>query len=179
MPAWMECIDLFERIREEMLFEAVETLRGEMSAGRIGFAGRLVTLPDSSPDAERDIYVIRRLVAHEAEIRAMYEKEIIGKDPAKEVKDPSKVERLEGLRKFLLSLTQITVLMRYSAALGAASERSGKYAKEKDLSKVIRLALGDDKDTREALAFTLENKKMAKEGVISEVERKAIELGLS
>ncbi len=174
VAAWMQCEDMLNKIREELILEAVDTLHAEAAAGRIDIKGNVVTTPDKSGDLERDMFVINNLLEHESEMREKYTMYITEKESSGEL-DAYAVGRIEELKKFLLALTEITTLMHYSHQVNAWIEDARKLSSMDDPVKIIAATMAHNEPRIELLAFVLKRKAFVKEEVLTDEERGILE----
>ncbi len=114
IPAWLYCQDILLSIKEELIAEALDTLDAEIREKRIDIQGEMVTAQEGSEDIEKKMFVIGKLREQADGIRERYKSYMSIPDSAKAKLDPGFVSRLESMRKFLLAVTQISMLMDYS-----------------------------------------------------------------
>jgi hypothetical protein len=93
--------------------------------------------------------------------------------------DPAVVERVEDLKRFLMALTQISMLMNYGRVLNAIADATGRFAGKGDRSEIIRLSIGGHEEAKEALRFALDSKTIRKEEIINGVEREVLERAIA
>ena len=173
IPAWMMCSELLIRLKDEFTLEATEVLEREIKAGRLRFTGKLITLPESAGNMERDIYIINHLLHDENEIRHRYAKYMVESTKGA-IEDAKVIERVEELKRFLMALTQISMLMRYGGALGVLANECGRFAGKSDAAEVLVLAVGGREETVEAIAFALDSGTVKREAVLTEDERQIL-----
>ena len=159
VPTWLYCQDILLSIKEELVAEALDTLEQEIKEKRIDIQGSMVTAQEGSEDVEKKMFVIDNLRHRADEIRERYKSYMSIKDSDKAKLDPEFVGRLESMRKFLLAVTQISMLMDYSDIFNewaSSMDRGPKGVKPADL-----LASTIDEDgRREAMEFAAGSKKI-------------------
>ncbi|MGC8537937.1 MAG: hypothetical protein ACP5MZ_03060 [Candidatus Micrarchaeia archaeon] len=159
LPTWLYCQDILLSIKEELVAEALDTLEQEIKEKRIDIQGSMVTAQEGSEDIEKKMFVIDNLRHRADEIRERYKSYMSIKDSDKANLDPEFVGRLESMKKFLLAVTQISLLMDYSDIFdewASSIDHSPKGVKPADL-----LASTVDEDgRREALEFAAGSKKI-------------------
>ena len=170
------CGDILTRLKDFMAAEAIETMAVEVEDGRAGISGRVATLPEESEETERYLLVIGEMLSHQGEIIAQYREDMRRLENG-EIEDPKVLERAEELRRFLLALSKISVLMRFSSVFGRWTEDAGRLMKAKDIREIILATLsGEDRES--ALEFALSMKKLVEEGVLTVEERMELERAL-
>ncbi len=151
-PAWMLCEDMITRLKDELILEAIDMLHEELKAGRVDISGYVSLLPDKPDELQKDMYIIGNLVQRESEIEAMYGPLIAN---APNEKDPRKVERMEGLRKFMLSVRAISTLMRLSEVAGEWAQSTGRYSRYVNIGEILSRSMQEDGARCELVDFVL------------------------
>lgn len=160
-PAWMECTSILNKIKAELMTEAMEELDSQVKRRNIDVKGSLITLPDRPEDTEMKMFVIRRLVSEADRIREMY-----GRDAASDPGSSAEVERRERARIFLLGVEKIVMLVRYESMIDPWSYEVGKMADMSDPADIFRrTATGTDR--MELIEFVLGSKVMERESVLT------------
>lgn len=179
VPAWMLCEDLITRMKDELVLEAIDILHEEMKANRIDISGYVSLLPDKPNEMQRDMYIINNLVQRQPEIMEQYRPFL--ESGAKET-DPQKVERIEELKKFMLSVQAISTLMRLSSVASMWADDTGKYSALGDQAQIIARTASMAEDRLEVLDFVLTSPRFAKSEALTSAEteilkkaRKALE----
>ncbi len=165
-PAWLLCQDILIRGKEELVSEAIETLDGEMKGKRMDIIGDLVTASEETGGIERKLFIINNIMEHERDIWEKYNASIDALETRPESMSPKTVERIEELKKFLLAITQISMLMKYSRVLDQWFEDIGLHFKEKDPVKIFSDTINGE-HRLEALQFLTTSKRMAAERLFS------------
>ena len=157
--AWMICEDIITRLKDELILEAVDILHDEIRAKRIDITGYVALLPDKSNELQRDMYIIGNLLEREPEVIEQYMPFI---DGVENESDPKKVERIEELRKFMLSVKAISTLMRLSEIAKVWAEDTGRFSSSNDPEEIILNTVRMDEDRVEVLDFVLSSAKFSK-----------------
>ena len=164
VPSWMTCEDMITRIKDELILEAIDILHDEMKAGRMDMRGYVSLLPDKSDEIQRDMYMISNLMRSEAEILEKYKPYFAGKaDEA----DPARVESVESLKKFVLSVQAISILMRLSEVAGRWADDTGKYSGIKEPERIMLNTARMAEERIELLDFVLSSSKFGKSEVLT------------
>ncbi len=168
MPPWMLCQEILVKSKNELVLEAIDALHREADAKRIDITGSTIKIEGKDNDIDRDIFVINNLLAQENEIRERYGKYIDRADRGEE-KDPAVIERVIELRKFLLSLTEIHLSMKYAKVFDRWVLDVGSAASLEDPKKIIAETAKADAERIDALEFVIEDRKFMKnEGLSNE-----------
>ncbi|EQD48772.1 hypothetical protein B2A_07856 [mine drainage metagenome] len=159
VPTWLYCQDILLSIKEELIAEALDTLNNEIAEHRIDIQGSMVTAQEGSEDIEKKMFVIENLRHKADEIRDQYKSYLRIPEHEKTNLDPDLVGRLESMKKFLLAVTQITMLMDYSEVFDEWARDMGHGAKG---SKPIDLLIStmDHGQRCEALEFASKRHKV-------------------
>ncbi len=167
---WMLCEDMLTRLKDELILEALDILHGEMEAGRIDIKGYSALLPDKSDEMQKDMYLINNLRLREAEIREQY---ALYLDGTREW-DPEVMQRVEGLRKFVLSVNAISMLMKFSDISGEWAEDTGRFSREGDFKAVLIGSMKMSPDRVEVAEFAVSSRKFTDSGALSGSEMEAL-----
>lgn len=166
----MLCEDMLTRLKDELILEALDILHGEMEAGRIDIKGYTALLPDKSDEMQRDMYLINNLRLREAEIREQYAPYL---DGTREW-DQEVMQRIDGLRKFVLSVNAISMLMKFSDISGEWADDTGRFSREVDLKAVLVGSMKMSADRMEVAEFVVSSRKFGDSGALSAPEMKAL-----
>jgi hypothetical protein len=169
LPAWLICEDIFNKIKTELITQAMETLHAAIDSKAIEINGSLVNLPDKPSDTEMDMFIINKLLEQRESIIENYQK-YLEEEKSGEM-TPQKVQRNERLKKFLLTVEQIGMLMHYSEIFNAWITDIAEQISAKDPSDVIKNTLKDNDERINLLNYVLKNKKMESEQILSQHER--------
>lgn len=175
IPAWLLCEDMFNKIKTELITEAMDTLQEAVDSKAIEISGSLVSLPDKPSDTEMRMFIINRLIEQREGIAERYRGQLQSEGSSA---DPKKVQQLERLKKFLLAVEQISMLMQYSRIFDPWINEVGMQAAVKDPSQVIKNTIKGDEKKIEVLQYVLRSAKMEKEEILTKRERKIIEESL-
>lgn len=176
-PAWMQCEDIFNRIRTELITEAMDVLQDVIDSKAIGVEGSLISLPEKPSDTEMRMFIINNIIKRKDEIIQKYSN-YLENDSIKET-NPFKVEQRERLRRFLLSIEQISLLMQYSTVIASWMHDMSMQVMANDPSEVIKGTMPGEELRREILRYVVASRKMEKERIFSEEERKILKKSIS
>ncbi len=167
VPSWMACEDMITRMKDELILEAIDILHEEIKAGRVDIRGYTSLLPDKPDEMQRDMYIIGNLVQRKEEILEKYRPYFEGRY---EEADPAKVEGIEALKKFVLSVQAIAMLMRLSEIAERWADDTGKYSDIKGLEKIMLNTARMADERKELLDFVLSSSKFGKSEALTENE---------
>ncbi len=165
----MVCTNLLNKIKSELVTEAMEELDNQISKRNIDVKGTLITLPERPEETDMKMFIIRKLVSEVGKIRELYS------DLAKSDSNDSKiVEQRERSRIFLLGVEKIVLLMHYESMIDSWSYDVGKMAGLNDAVEVMKGTL-ENPEREELIRFVLGSNKMIEEKVLSDDERDILE----
>jgi hypothetical protein len=176
IPAWLMCEDILNKIKTELITQAMDKLQEAIDSKAIEVNGSLVTVPDKPSDTEMKMFIINKLIEEHPKIMEKY-KGHLSEDA--EEKDPTKVQQRERLKKFLLTVEQISNLMQYSHVFDPWMHDVAIQVLLKDPAEVIRKTINDDESRIDVLKYVLNNKKMEKEEILTKKEYKILKKGSS
>lgn len=171
IPAWLLCEDILNKIKTELITEAMDTLQEAINSKAIEISGSLVTLPDKPSETEMNMFIINKLLDEKDKIIEQYSGYLA--DESADT-DPKKVEQKERLRKFLFAVEQISKLMEYSHLFDPWMTDVGMQITIKDPSEIIKITMHGNEARMEVLKYVLNSKKIEKEEILSENERKIL-----
>lgn len=178
IPAWLTCEEIINKIRTELITQAMDTLDEAVAAKAIEVKGSLINLPDKSSETEMKMFVIRNLIDEKEKIAEMYKSYLSDIDAGNTTQ--AKLEQKERLEKFLLYVEKISVLMDYSNVIEQWIHDIGMEVSENDPSLIIKKSIAKEKLRKEILGYVLKNKTMIKEEVLDsremEIIRKAVQM---
>ncbi len=166
VPAWMLCEDIITRIKDELVLEAIDIVHENMDAGRMDISGYVPLLPDKPNEMQRDMFIINNLIEKENEIADKYRPYI----EEKNVSDPAKLKRIEELRKFMLSLSAISMLMRFSKVAESWSNDIGMHSAVNDMKSIIVKTLAAADERMEILGYVLSSSRFARSEALKKNE---------
>lgn len=169
-PAWMICEDIFNRLKTELITEAMDALQEAINAKVIEIKGSLITLPDKPSDTEMNMFVINRLLQEKEKIIEMYGNYKIDDQDA----SADKIKQKERLEKFLLYVEKISMLMEYSNVLELWMNDINKEITEKNESIIIKMTMEKVDSRSKILNYIMKSKTIEKEEVISKEEREML-----
>lgn len=122
-----------------------------------------------------DLFIINRLLDEKEKLIETYSSYIAEKESRKEELTPQIIERIERLKKFLLSIEKISMLMGYSNALDQWINDVGMEVMVNDQSEIMAKSCAGNPVRAEILDYMLKNETMKKEEVFTESERAVLE----
>lgn len=167
MPAWIICEDILIKIKEELILEAVDVLKKEISNKSIEIDGKFITTPDKPSETGQDMFIIYNLLSREEEIRSRYQGYINELEKGKNNLDYSLLTRIEDLKKFLLSLTQLAILMNFAKVLELWINDVTKEMRIKEPSGILVKTINQDPQRIDALRFILNSTTFAKSNILA------------
>ena len=105
MPAWMIAEEILSKAERILMESALELLRSQIKSGTIKVDGTFVPSSEASGEAERDLFLMEKLIADEENLYHRYQNLVSSVESGKE-QDMHIVERMEEIKKFLLSVSQ-------------------------------------------------------------------------
>lgn len=166
VPAWMACEDMITRLKEELILEAIDILHRELEAGNVDITGYVPALQDRPEQIQKDIYIISNLRMREAQILDQYVPLLEKNDE----KDPKKLQRIEDLRKFVMSVRAISTLMRFSDIAKDWAESTGRYSNLRDAEQILIKTMNAADEREEVLEFALSSSKFMKSDALNPEE---------
>ena len=167
-PAWMVCTDLLNKIKSELVTEAMEELDSQVAKKNIDIKGALITLPERPEETDMKMFVIRKLVSEAGKIREMYAEAAMSDNDSREV------ERRERSRIFLLGVERIVLLMHYESMIDSWSYDVGRMVGAKNAVEIIR-DTAESAERKDLVWFVLRNKTMIRENALTGDERSILE----
>ncbi|MDE1870876.1 MAG: hypothetical protein KGI06_01400 [Candidatus Micrarchaeota archaeon] len=171
IPAWLVCEDIFNKIKTELITQAMETLQDAIDSRAIEVNGSLVTLPDKPSDTDMKMFIINRIMEDKDGIAERYREYLSEKGTS----DPKKVQQVERLKKFLLAIEQISMLMSYSKLFDEWMHDIAMQVTAKEPQDAITATLKGNETRMEVLAYVLGNAKIGSEEILTESERSILE----
>ncbi len=169
MAPWMHCQEILVKAKNELILEAIDALHREADAKRIEIQGSTMKIEGKNNDIDRDMFVINNLLAQEEEIRRRYNEPISRVEHGLE-KDPVVVERTNELGKFLLSLTEIHMTMKYARVFDQWVLDIGNTSKLDDPAGIIAETAKRNVERIDALDFIIGDRSFMKNEGLSESE---------
>lgn len=169
---WLIAQDMFTKVKDELVLEAIDILHEQVEKKRISIEGYTVTLPDQQADVDRDIFILNKILAEAGNIRSQYS-EYMKDSAAAGEKDARLIERIEELRKLLLAISEIEMLMSMSDAAKDMIELVSMHVTESDVAEVIAKAASESHNTAmiELMKYIQGSKRFAKACVFDDAER--------
>ncbi len=164
--AWLLCEDLLVRIRDEFASEAIDLLDREIKSGNIAINGEVSSAPEQDREYEKKMMVIGNLLKEKGELRTKYSKYV--EDNGEN--NPKMLERVESLRKFLLSVESISILIGYVNEIDAWIKEVSGEVKAQSVSDILSSTHGVSAERKEILRRVLTKKKFIDDRIISKEE---------
>jgi len=172
IPAWLICEDIFNKLKTELITQAMDTLQIAIDAKAIEITGNLVTLPDKPSETEMQLFIINKLIEQKESIIERYGHYLFEEENGP--LDANKIEQKERLKKFLLAVEQIDALMQYSKVFDAWINDAAMQVTEKDPSEIVKITAHGDEARLGVLDYVLKNKKIEKEEVLTAREHEIL-----
>ncbi|MEM0201054.1 MAG: hypothetical protein QXD23_01480 [Candidatus Micrarchaeaceae archaeon] len=172
IPKWMIAQEILIKAKNELILEAIDTLHKEVKENRLQINGNVIKLPDKSSEIEMDMLIINNLLEQEQQIVKNYGKFIKEKEDSE--KDPLIVERINELKKFLMSVTQIKILMNFAKTIDEWVLDFANSMNINNVPKIISETAKRNVERIELLSFIIDNKKFYANEALNEEEIKNI-----
>ncbi len=176
IPAWLVCEDILNRIKAELITQAMDVLQEAINSKAIEVNGSLVTLPDRPSDTDMYMFIINKLIEEKGNIIDRY-RSYLSNDGINQ--NPDNVQRRERLKKFLLSVEQISLLMQYSQVFNTWIHDVALQINATDPSDVIKNTLRENEPRMDVLNYVLNNKKIENEHILTEKEREILKSSIT
>ena len=168
LPAWMVCDAIISKMRDELLSRAVSVMHEQISKKRISLEGHMPAMSEEGGEKEKDAFLLSQIVKEHENIERQF-----GEHLESASLGSADVARIDELQKFLLELRQIVMLDDYSKACEAWMADAEKELRESDAARVLAKTMAKEPGKRrEVLDFVLKDRKLARDGVFSESERR-------
>ena len=178
MPAWMLCQEILIKAKNELILEAIDALHRETDAKRIDVKGYTLKIEGKNSDVDRDMFIINNLLAQEEDIRGRYAESIARAENGHE-KNPAIIERISELKKFLLSLTEIHMTMKYAKVLDRWVPDIGSAAMLDDPAKILSETAKKNTERIDVLEFVINDRAFMKNEGLSNEEMELVRQAFS
>lgn len=179
VQAWILCMDLLIKVKNELIAEAMELLHREMEAKRISMQGSFMPMSEGESEAERDMFLIQNLLAQEHEIMGKYGTYLV-EMPKREKIDEDKIRSADELRKFLMALNRMSRLMRYSRIFDEWASDASYEVRQASVSSILEKTIAvHGSSRREALEFAMKDEELVVSGVLADDEKRMLNTVLS
>ncbi len=172
IPAWMFCTELLNKIKVEMVNEALDVLDAEIERKSISISGSTIELPDKPNETETKLFVIGKILENADDMQERYmrqAREIRLKDQL----DSNQIIAAERAEHFALSIEMIKERMKFSRIAEQWINDVSMHVEEKTPNAILK-ATANSKERIDLLHFISESSIIRDEDVLTEVEIKAI-----
>lgn len=163
-------MELLTRAKAEFVTQAIETLHKEVQNKNIDIKGYTMAPPETSNEAEREEVVLNKITEEYGRIRETYDSYASEKESMGDGMDSAMIERMESLRKFLLSLEKISILMHYGRACDEWMHDVAMEVRTENPAEILSKTMPVDKIRGEIVDFILNNREMAKNEIFTKAE---------
>ncbi len=174
---WILCQEVLVKAKNELILEAIDALHREIAANRMEVNGEIVKIEGKDNDVDKELFIISNLLQQEPKIREQYAAYIKHAEEG-QITDAGIMERVQELKKFLLSLTEIHILMSFVRVF---DEWLADFSGTMDLNslpEIIARTAKSNSSRIDALEFIIEDKAFMKNEAVSENEMEAIRTAL-
>lgn len=175
--AWLLCEVILNSARNELITEAMDALNEEIKAKNIEIKGSLINLPDKPSDTDMNMFIINKILEEYQSMKERYSSYLSESNNTNP--DPKMIERIEKLRKFLLSVEKIHLLMSYSHVVETWINDVSMDPNLADPVKLLANTMETDTTRPEIVEFMLKSKVVTKEKVFTKEERRVLEEALN
>lgn len=165
----MVCEDLLIRIEAELMSEALDLLHEEVKVGRVKVDGNLVTASEQTSQAENDLFILNKLIEDEGNLRLRYANLVKAVEEGQET-NPDVVSRLEEVKRFLLTVSQISMTVAYAKVFSQWFNDAASQIRTQNPAEVLYNTAKVNSERREALEFVVNSKAFTKSEVLNERE---------
>lgn len=158
MPAWMIAEEILSKAERILMESALELLRSQIKSGTIKVDGTFVPSSEASGEAERDLFLMEKLIADEENLYHRYQNLVSSVESGKE-QDMHIVERMEEIKKFLLSVSQISLTAKNAKVFREWFSDAGSKMSIKDPAEILDSTAMLRQERASALEFFVGNKK--------------------
>jgi len=174
--AWITCNDILNKIKTELITQAMDTVKDALDQKLIEVNGSLISVPDKPSDTEMYMFLVNKLVSEKDRIMHSYREYLDGASDAGLT--PQKAQQAERLRKFLLCVEKMSMLMRYSEMMDEWMRDVSMQIKAADVTSIISSTYTANAERIELLNYVMKNQVIAREKVLTKEERESIESSL-
>ena len=178
MPEWMIAQEILVKSKNEIILEAIDTLHKEIDEKRLEINGHTIKLPDKSSEIDMDMLIINNLLQQEQKIIKQYSSFIKKTENGEEL-SPEIVERTEELKKFLMSVAEISLLMNFAKTIDAWILDFAETMNKKDVALIISETAKRNVDRIEVLRFMSNNRNFLKSDALTNEEFEIIKDALN
>lgn len=158
MPAWMIAEEILSKAERILMESALELLRSQIKSGTIKVDGNFAASSETNAEAERDLFIMEKLIADEENLYHRYQNLVSSVESGKEA-NTHIIERMEEIKKFLLSVSQISLTVANAKIFRNWFPDAGSKMSIKDPAEILNLTAAQKQERISALEFFVENKK--------------------
>lgn len=174
VPAWMLCVDMLNKLKRELVNQAMDTLDGEVAAGRVDIKGSLIDVPDQSNETDMKLFVIGRMLQNVDQMREAYGKYIDSIDSKGRGASAIELQNQERAKLFMLAVEKISILVNYGGLLEAWINDASMLVGAKSLADIVKKTAAG-RERLELVRFVLKNRAISEGNILSREERKSLE----
>ena len=167
---------MLNKAKGEFITQAIETLRKEIENKNIDIKGQTISAPEDSNENEREEIVLNKIVEDYDKIVEKYEPYLSGQLTGS---DPETVERMEKMKKFILSLGKISILMKYSRLCDEWMNDVSMEVTIDNPSEILSKTIHGSSERKELINFVLANKEIIENQIFTNQELKAFSQAVS
>ncbi len=168
VPAWMFCTELLNKIKVEMVNQALDVLDSEITRKSISISGSTVELPDRPNEVETKLFVLEKIVENADEMQERYTQQSV-KIRSNSSPDANQLIAAERAEHLALSVEMIKQRMHSSKVAEAWIGDVSMHVLENSPSCILKIT-SDTPERLKLLHFVLENTTIRKEEVLTQYE---------
>ncbi len=174
---WLECEELLAKIKEMLISRAIYVLHREIEENRLKVNDPSFNSVEANNGNASDLFIINNIIAREHEIYDTYT-EYIKKTEAQGLEDPNVVDSIEGLKKFMLAVSELSTLMEYAGIVNEWMVEANTDMRSKSVHETLARTMQNNQKRKEVLEFVLRYSG-SKEFGLSDHELSEIELAIN
>lgn len=179
MPAWMIAEEILSKAERILMESALELLRSQIKSGTIKVDGTFAPSSEAGGEAERDLFLMEKLIADKENLYHRYQNLVSSVESGKE-RDMHIVERMEEIKKFLLSVSQISLTAKNAKVFREWFSDAGSKMSIKDPAEILNSTAMLRQERISALEFFVGNRKFINSEILmpeeTEILKKAYSL---
>ncbi len=159
------------RIKDELVSEAILLLDKEIRSGNIKVNGSVIMQTDKNKENDQSMFIINNLIKQREDIYANYK--VYMSEPMDRY-DPNTVQRIESLKKFLMSVDAIYILIDYVNTIDGWLKDISMEVGSQDLSDILKRTSQSNKRRIELLDFIAKKGRYLDDHIITGEEARAM-----